>query len=156
MGLSRNFVIFPKRPGVFLEGVPHCFLMFFYVLKVQEPPGNDSEWFSDRSFSHHFFSILSLFVCRMSGARILAPKPLWGGPAQFRYVKGYSDRSGGVRKVFGFKNLIFHFRATNARSKVRLTQNTLPSSMFGNMFSERPWLPPRGSRRATHASAWRK
>ena len=72
----------------------------------------------------------------MSGAIILVPTPLWGAPAQFRYVKGYSNRSGGVRKVFGFKNLIFHFRATNGRSKVRLTQNTLPSSMFGNMFSE--------------------
>ena len=31
---------------------------------------------------------------------------MWGAPAQFRYVKGYSNRSGGVRKVFGFKNLI--------------------------------------------------
>ena len=78
----------------------------------------------------------------MSAARILAPRPFWVGPAQFRYVKGYSNRSGGVRKVFGFKNLIFHFRAKNGRSKVRLTQNTLPSSMFGNMFSESPLASP--------------
>ena len=54
MGLNRNFVIFSERPGVVLEGVPHCFFMFFDVLKVQEPPGNDSKWFSDRSFPHHF------------------------------------------------------------------------------------------------------
>ena len=40
--------------------------------------------------------------------------------------------------MFGFKNLIFHLPAINGRSKVRLTQNTLPSSMFGNMFSESP------------------
>ena len=72
----------------------------------------------------------------MSAARILAPRPFWVGPAQFRYVKGYSNRSEGVPDVFGFKNLIFHFPAINVRSKVRLTQNTLPSSMFGNMFSE--------------------
>ena len=89
-----------------------------------------------------FFSTLSLFVCRMSGARVLAPKRLWGAPAQFRYVKGYSNRSGGIGKVSGFKNLIFHFPATNGRGMLRLTQNTLPSSMFGNMFSESPLASP--------------
>ena len=66
---------------------------------------------------------------------MLVPSPLWVVPPWFGYVKGYSNRSEGVPTVFGFKNLIIHFRAINARSKVRLTQNTLSSSMFGNMFS---------------------
>ena len=116
--------------------------MFFDVLKVQEPLGTDSEWIWGRSFSHHFLSFLSFFERRMSGTRMLVAQPFWVVPPWFRYVKGYSNRSGGVRKVFGFKNLIFHFRATNGRSKVRLTQNTLPSSMFGNMFSESPLASP--------------
>ena len=110
-------------------------LVFFDVLEVHEPPGNDSEWIWDKSLSWHFLSFLSFFECRMSGAKILAPRPFWVAAPWFRYVKGHSNRSEGVRKVFGFKNLIFHFRAINGRSKVRLTQNTLPSSMFGNMFS---------------------
>ena len=85
----------------------------------------------ERSFSHHCFSILSLFVCRMSGARILAPKPLWGGPAQ--YLKGYSNRSGGVRKVFGLKISFFTFVQQMVAQRY---QNTLQFSMFGNMFFE--------------------
>ena len=47
--------------------------------------------------------------------------------------------SEGVR----LQKLIFHFPATNVRSKVRLTQNTLSSSMFGNMFSESPLASPK-------------
>ena len=86
------------------------------------------------------FIIFVIFECRMSGARILVAQPFWVVAPWFRYVKGYSNRSGGVGKVFGFKNLICHFPAINARSKVRLAQNTLPSSMFGDMFSESPWL----------------
>ena len=80
-----------------------------------------------------FFVILSFFECRMSGARILVAQPFWVVVPWFRYVKGYSNRSGGVGKVCGFKNLICHFPAINVRSKVRLTQNALPSPMFGNM-----------------------
>ena len=64
----------------------------------------------------------------MSGTRILVAQPFWVVAPWFRYVKGYSNRSGGVGKV------------VNHRSKVRLTQNTLQSSMFENMFSESSWL----------------
>ena len=47
---------FLNAPEWFWSVFHIVFLMFFDVLKVQEPPGNDSEWFWDRSFSHHFFS----------------------------------------------------------------------------------------------------
>ena len=51
----------------------------------------------------------------MSGARTLVPRSLWVVPPWFRYVKRDSNQSEGVPTVFGFKNLIVHFRATNGR-----------------------------------------
>ena len=132
MGLSRNFVIFPKRPGVVLEGVPHCFLMFFDVLKVQEPPGNDSEWFSDRSFSHiffHFCHFLSV-ECRFSESPLASPERLPQGNtcvsmAKMRILGRKSHQNDGFEPKF------CHF------SKTSRSGSGGCSTLFFNVF----WCP---------------
>ena len=92
----------------------------------------------------------------MSGARILVALPFWVVAPWFGDVKGYSNRLKGVLSVFGFENLIFHLPARTSRGTVAL------NSKYPTIFDVREyvfWIPsasPKGSRRATHASAWGK
>ena len=92
----------------------------------------------------------------MSGARILVALPFWVVAPWFGYAKGYSNRFEGVLSVFGFENLIFHLPARMFRGTVAL------NSKYPTIFDVREyvfWIPsasPKGSRRATHASAWGK
>ena len=100
---SSHVTLNSKYPTIFdvREYIFWISWMFFDVLKVREPPGTDSEWILDRSFSHHFLSFLSFFECRMSGARMLVAQPFWVVAPWLRYIKGYSNRSEGVRNPFG-------------------------------------------------------
>ena len=78
-GFEPKFCHFSKTSR---SGSGGCSTLFFNVFWCPEGPGTSWEWFwmiFGSIIFTSFFLILSFFECRMSGARILAPRPFWVG-----------------------------------------------------------------------------